>query len=582
MKRWFGRFFTSIGVLVVVLAVVGVVVALSSREKVPERTVLLIDFEQQALEAVPQDPLAGIVLSERIIVRELVDALDAAAADDRVKGVIARIGGGHPMAMTQEFRQAVQRFRASGKPAIAFAETLGEVGPGNTGYYLAAAFDEIYLQESGDIGLVGLAANSMFVRGMLDKLELEPRFDHRHEYKNAMNMLTERAFDEAHREATGAIIESMFTVMSSDIAADRGMSAAEFAALVDRGPYLGGEAVDASLVDGLAYRDEVFARVEELSGGAFETLSPAAYLAIEGGPHDEGTGVALIYGNGGVQRGQSSFDPLSGSVAMGSDTVTRAFRDALEDDDVKAILFRVDSPGGSYVASDAIWRMTVKAREAGKPVVVSMGNVAASGGYFVSMASDRIIAQPGTVTGSIGVVGGKFLTRDFWEENFGITWDTVQTSANAGMYVGLHDYTEGGWARYQAWLDRVYDDFTGKVARGRGMSREAVHEVAKGRVWTGAQSIDNGLVDGVGGFAEAQAAVRELLSLAPDAPLHIKIFPVEKPWFQRLVPGSEPDSAAVAAVRALEQFQPLVKMLRQAGVLGERHALEMPVEIDVR
>lgn len=582
MKRWFGRFFTSIGVLVVVLAVVGVVVALSSREKVPERTVLLIDFEQQALEAVPQDPLAGIVLSERIIVRELVDALDAAAADDRVKGVIARIGGGHPMAMTQEFRQAVQRFRASGKPAIAFAETLGEVGPGNTGYYLAAAFDEIYLQESGDIGLVGLAANSMFVRGMLEKLELEPRFDHRHEYKNAMNMLTERAFDEAHREATGAIIESMFTVMSSDIAADRGMSAAEFAALVDRGPYLGGEAVDAGLVDGLAYRDEVFARVEELSGGAFETLSPAAYLAIEGGPHDEGTGVALIYGNGGVQRGQSSFDPLSGSVAMGSDTVTRAFRDALEDDDVKAILFRVDSPGGSYVASDAIWRMTVKAREAGKPVVVSMGNVAASGGYFVSMASDRIIAQPGTVTGSIGVVGGKFLTRDFWEENFGITWDTVQTSANAGMYVGLHDYTEGGWARYQAWLDRVYDDFTGKVARGRGMSREAVHEVAKGRVWTGAQSIDNGLVDGVGGFAEAQAAVRELLSLAPDAPLHIKIFPVEKPWFQRLVPGSEPDSAAVAAVRALEQFQPLVKMLRQAGVLGERHALEMPVEIDVR
>ena len=582
MKRWLGRFFTSIGVLVVVLAVVGVVVALSSREKVPERTVLLIDFEQQALEAVPQDPFAGLVLSDRIIVRELVDALDAAAADDRVKGVIARIGGGHPMAMTQEFRQAVQRFRASGKPAIAFAETLGEVGPGNTGYYLAAAFDEIYLQESGDIGLVGLAANGMFVRGMLEKLELEPRFDHRHEYKSAMNMLTERAFDEAHREATSAIIESMFTVMSSDIAADRGMNAAEFAALVERGPYLGGEAVDARLVDGLAYRDEVFARVEELTGGAFETLSPAAYLKIDGGPHDEGTGVALIYGSGGVQRGQSSFDPLFGSVAMGSDTVTRAFRDALADDDVKAILFRVDSPGGSYVASDAIWRMTVKAREAGKPVVVSMGNVAASGGYFVSMASDRIIAQPGTVTGSIGVVGGKFLTRDFWEENFGITWDTVQTSANAGMYVGLHDYTEEGWARYQAWLDRVYDDFTGKVARGRGMSRDAVYEVAKGRVWTGTQSIDNGLVDGLGGFAEARAAVRELLALAPDAPLHIKVFPAEKPWFQRLLPGSEPDSAAVAAVRALEQFQPLAKLLRQAGVVGERHALEMPAEIDVR
>ena len=584
MKRWFGRLFTSIGVLVVLLAVVGVVIALISQDRVPGRTVLLLDFEQQAIETVPQDPAARVMLGHRITVRELVDALDAAAADDRVKGVIARIGGGHPVAMTQEFRQAVQRFRASGKPAIAFAETFGELGPGNTGYYLAAAFDEIYLQESGDIGLVGLAANGMFLRGTLEKLELEPRLGNRYEFKNAMNTLTERAFDAAHREAVGAIIESMFAVMSSDIAADRAMSTAEFAALVDRGPYFGGEGVDAGLIDGLAYRDEVFARVEKLTGGDFETLSPAAYLKIEGGPHEKGTGVALIYGSGGVQRGQSSFDPLFGDAAMGSDTVTRAFREALEDDDIKAILFRVDSPGGSYVASDAIWRMTVKAREAGKPVVVSMGNVAASGGYFVSMASDRIIAQPGTVTGSIGVVGGKFLTREFWEENFGVTWDSVQTSANAGMYGGLHDYTEHGWARHQAWLDRVYDDFTDKVARGRGMSQAEVHALAKGRVWTGTQSIENGLVDGVGGFAEARGAVRELLALAPDAPLHIKVFPAAKPWYQRLIPGSEQDSAAVtvAAVRALEQVQPLAKLLRQTGLVGERHALEMPVDVDIR
>ena len=583
MKRWFTRIFMTIGLTVVLLAGVGVVIALLARDRVPERTVLLIDFEQAAIEAVPQDTFARLALSDRIVVRELVDALDAAAGDDRVKGVIARIGGGHPMAMTQEFRQAVQRFRANGKPAIAFAETLGEVGPGNTGYYLAAAFDEIYLQESGDIGLVGLASHGMFLRGALEKLELEPRLDHRHEYKNAMNMLTERAFDAAHREAIAAIIDSMFAVMSNEIAADRGLSPAEFAALVERGPFLGREALDAGLIDGLAYRDEVFARLEALAGGSFETLSPRAYLKIEGGPHEKGAGVAMIYGSGGVQRGQSRFDPLFGDASMGSDTVTRAFREALEDDDIKAILFRVDSPGGSYVASDAIWRMTVQAREAGKPVVVSMGNVAASGGYFVSMASDRIIAQPGTVTGSIGVVGGKFLTREFWEENFGITWDSVQTSANAGMYVGLHDYTEHGWARHQAWLDRVYDDFTDKVARGRGMSQAEVHALAKGRVWTGEQALENGLVDGLGGLAEAQAAIRESLGLAPDAPLHIRVFPAEQPWYADLIPGGQPRSDELgAALHALETLQPLARLLRQAGLVGTRHALEMPAEVDVR
>ena len=580
--RWIFRTFAVIGGLVVVAVCVGIAVAILTRERVPERAVLLIDFEREAIEAVPQDALARLMLADRIVVRDLVDALDAAAGDDRVKAVIARIGGGHPVGMTQEFRQAIERFRASGKPAIAFAETLGEVGPGNTGYYLAAAFDEIYLQESGDIGLVGLAANSPFVRGALDKLELAPRLDHRYEYKNAMNTLTERAFDEAHREATAAIIESMFEVMSRDIAADRGLGEAEFRALVDRGPYLGIEAVEAGLVDGLAYRDEVFSRVEELTGGKFETLGAARYLKVAGRPHEKGTGIALIYGDGGVQRGESGYSGLFGSSSMGSDTVTRAFREALEDDDIEAILFRVDSPGGSYVASDAIWRMTVKAREAGKPVVVSMGNVAASGGYFVAMASDRIIAQPGTVTGSIGVVGGKFLTRDFWEENFGITWDSVQTSANATMYTGLYDYDEHGWARHQAWLDRVYEDFTDKVARGRGKSRDAVHEVAKGRVWTGTQALENGLVDAVGGFAEARLALRESLGIASDAPLHIRIFPAEKPWYQQLLPGSGEAAAAAAAVQALEQVQPAARLMRQVGVLGPPHELELRAVPEIR
>jgi protease IV len=362
------------------------------------------------------------------------------------------------------------------------------------------------------------------------------------------------------------------------------MSPEAFAALVQRGPFLGGEAVDAGLIDGLAYRDQVIARIEELAGAELEALGPRAYLRRNGRPHERGTGVALIYGDGAVQRGRSGYDPIFGATSMGSDTVSKAFRDAIEDDEIRAIILRIDSPGGSYVASDAIWRMTVKAREAGKPVVGTMGNTAASGGYFVAMATDLIIAQPGTITGSIGVLGGKLLTEAAWEENLGVRWDWEQTHPNAGMYGGLQDYTEQGWQRHQDWLDRVYDDFTAKVAAGRGMSQGEVHEVAKGRVWTGAQSLEIGLVDRLGGFGEAYAAVRELLAIEADAPLDIRVLPRPRPWYERLRRGGEeaPPVSLAAAVRVLEELQPLARDLRRAGVIGDRHALEMPLEVEVR
>ncbi|QOC21810.1 S49 family peptidase [Wenzhouxiangella sp. AB-CW3] len=585
MLHWLNRFFFTIGFLVVLAVVIGLSLFLLTRDQVPENGVLLIDFEQTAIESIPPDALAGMLLGEQLKVRDLVDALDAAATDDRIHAVVARIGSGHPMAMSQEFRQAIIRFRESGKPAVAFAETIGEVGPGNTGYYLATAFDEIYLQESGDIGLIGLSVQSMFLRGMLDKLELEPRWDNRYEYKNAQNMIVEREYTDAHREAEYAVANSMFDQMVEDIVADRDLSPEELRELIDRGPFYGIEAVEAGLIDGLAFRDEVFAQLEERLGQDFETLGPRRYLKINGRPHAKGTGVALIFGDGAVVRGSSGFDPITGMTFMGSDTVTGAFREAIEDDNIRAIVLRVDSGGGSYVASDAIWRMTQLAREAGKPVVVSLGNVAASGGYYVAMGADRIIAQPGTITGSIGVLAGKLLTESFWEERLGITWDRIETSANAGMYVGLEDYTEHGWARHQAWLDRVYEDFTGKAAAGRGMSREAMHELAKGRIWSGRQALESGLIDQVGGFGEAWAAVRELLELEVDAPLHVQGFPAELPWYQRLMEGSqEPEvSASVqAAVEVLEQVQPVARALRRAGVLDQPHALEMPHEIDIR
>ena len=468
MKKFLARTLMLIGAWVVVMAIVGAIATLMSQEELPERIVLEIDFEREFAEYIPTDPLASVLMEQTVSVRDIVDALDQAATDERVMALVARAGTPRMgLAEIQEVRDAVLAFRKSGKPTVAYAETFGEFGPGNGAYYLAAAFDRIYLQPSGDIGLTGLMAESAFVSGTLEKLGLSPRMDHRYEYKNALNMFTEKKYTQPHREAILQIIESQFGQIVQGIAAGRGLEADAVRALVDRGPFLGKQALAENLVDGLTYRDEVQAIIDDDLGEETERVSLFSYLRQMGRPYNEGEAIALIYGVGGVHRGKSEYSAALSGPTMGSDSVSAAFRSAVQDDTVRAILFRVDSPGGSYVASDTIWRETVRAKEAGKPVIVSMGNVAGSGGYFVAAAADKIVAQPGTITGSIGVVGGKMLTAELMEK-IGISSDEVHTSTNATMWSSSLDYTPQQWHRITTWLDHVYADFTQKVAQGKG------------------------------------------------------------------------------------------------------------------
>jgi protease-4 len=327
----------------------------------------------------------------------------------------------------------------------------------------------------------------------------------------------------------------------------------------------------------------VYTSVKEQIGAPARLLYLSKYLERAGRPHTQGETIALIYGVGGVQRGESGYDPLFDGLSMGADTITAAFRAAVEDEDVKAILFRIDSPGGSYVASDAIWRETVRAREAGKPVIVSMADVAGSGGYFVAMAADKIVAQPGTITGSIGVVGGKMLTSGFWNK-LGLSWDEVHTSANATMWSSTQDYTPEQWGRFQAWLDRVYDDFTSKVAAGRKLPKEQVLEVAKGRIWTGEDAKALGLVDELGGFPVALRLAREAAGLPADAKIRLQLFPEpQSPWealLDRLLgeerESSEPETAAALLVRTLRLIQPAVRLARSLGLTPHPGVLVMP------
>jgi protease IV len=565
------RFLAILGALWLIGMVIVLVAVIGTKGRVPSKTILEANFEQPFMEDVPQTPSAQLLLNEKQTLRDVVDAIDRGASDDRVVGMIARIGAAPMgMAQTQEIRDAVQRFRAHKKFAVAYAETFGEFGPGNGAYYLATAFDHIYLQPSGDVGLTGILMESPFIKGTLSKLGMTFHGDHRYEYKNALNFLTETKYTPPHKEAVTAIMNSWFNQMKDGICQARQIAPEKFQSLVDAGPYLGKEAVDAKLVDDVAYRDQVYGKVKSQAGEGAELLYLDKYLNRAGRPHDRGKTVALIFGVGDVTRGRSDYDPVQGSQNMGSDTVAGAIRAAAEDKDVKAILFRVDSPGGSYVASDTIWREVVRAHQAGKPVIVSMGNLAGSGGYFVAMGADKIVAEPGTITASIGVLGGKMLTSGLWNK-VGLSWDEVHDGQNATMFTGTHDYTPAEWARFQAWLDRVYVDFTTKVADGRKLPKEKVLEIAKGRIWSGQDAKNLGLVDELGGYDTALKLAKKAAGIPESDDVKLVVYPRPKTLLQTLIArhgaeNSDKEAVSQTLARILELVQPVARELNAAGI----------------
>ncbi len=565
-----------------ILALVGVgVLYWRDSGRVPERTVLEVDFERGVVENVPDEPVGRYLLKKFMVLRNVTEALNRAAEDRRVVGLVARVGASRMgMAQIQEIRDAVAMFRGKGKPAIAYAETLGEFAPGNGAYYLATAFDRIYLQPSGSVGLTGLISNTSFLRGTLDKLGILPRLARRKEYKTLVNRLTEKQYTDAHREAHQGILASLFGQILKGVSEARTLSVEEVRSLADRGPFLGREAVEADLVDGLAYRDEVYRKVRQEVGEDVRFLDLSDYSRRVGRDRGKGEVIALIYGVGGIRRGKSRYDPATGRFFLGPDTVADAFRSAVEDKEVRAILFRVDSPGGSHVASDTIWREVVRARQEGKPVIVSMGNVAGSGGYYISMAADRIVAQPGTLTGSIGVFAGKMVTTSFWEK-VGVSWDEVHTSENADMWIWTKDYNARQWSRVQGVLDRIYEDFTEKAAAGRKLQKEKLMEVAKGRVWTGEDAKALGLVDELGGFPAALRLAREAAGIPAENGIRMKVFPPRRPrWRTFLEDLLDPRRAGEneVLVRLLETVQPVARIAEDMGIGSPPGGLTMEDE----
>jgi len=530
---------------------------------------LELDLTELPVEPDGDDPLGRLRQRGRRQLRPTLRALHEAGDDPRVVGLVAKVGGTLPWAAMQELRIGVEAFAASGKPAVAWAESFGESGD-TAAYVLATAFDQIWLQPGGGLGLLGVAAETTFLRGLFDRLGVQPEFEQRHEYKNAVNTFTETDLTPEHRESLERLTGSVQAEAVERIAAARRLSATRVQELVDTGPHTASEALEARLVDELGYRDHVHAAVRARVPEDAELLfadrwSPRRSPSL---PRRHRGRVALVQARGTIVSGRTRRGPMGRQ--LGSDSVGAELRATLADDAVRAVVLHVDSPGGSAVASETIWREVCRVRESGRPVVVSMGALAASGGYYIACPADVVVALPGTLTGSIGVFGGKFVLGDLLER-YGITTGAVEQGDHARMFSARRGFAVDERQRLASTIDAIYDDFTAKVAAGRHLQPEQVDALARGRVWTGRDALGVGLVDELGGLRDAVRIARSRAGLPEDAPVTAA---VKVPPLARL--GKARNSEDPRAVASLAAPWPGLGDLTTALGLAAGTELRMP------
>ncbi len=477
------------------------------------------------------NPLLTSLMGDGPTVQSVVNSLRKAKVDTRIRGVVLKPSGPQLLwGKAQEIRDAVLDYKESGKPIVAFLEFGG-----TQEYYLASAADKVFLVPGSPLGLVGVASYEMFIRGALDKIGAHPDMLNAGDFKTAANFYTETTMTPAHREMAESLNRDLYEQIVDGIADGRRLAKSDVRRLIDEGPFLPADAVEAGLVDALVYADEV-KRQEPFSEVNWREISDRDYrqISLASVGLNRGRRIALIYAVGTINSGTGGVD-ITGGEVLGSDTLVRAIRAARTDDSVRAIVLRIDSPGGSAVASDVIWREVMLAK-ADKPVIASMSDLGASGGYYIAMGADTIVAQPATLTGSIGVVAGKITTGGTYEK-VGVTLEPVSNGRFAEIYSPVTPFSDDERAKMQEHIDAIYEQFLTKAAEGRGTTRDAVHDVAQGRVWTGRQAKEHGLIDELGGLGRAIALAKERVGIDADDEVELVAFPRPKSLFELLNEG---------------------------------------------
>lgn len=590
-----GKVFLILGGIVFVLflvAVIGIALLLSASGKaeVPENSVLILSVTGDLPDYAPEDPTAKLFgIEQKQSFSSLITQLRKAKVDERIGAVLLDIN--FPMigwGKADELREAIKDFRTSGKPVYAYME----IGT-NREYYIATSAEKIFLPPAGDLYIQGFAAQAQFYRGSLDKLGIEPQFLKIGKYKNAPDQYTEKEMTEGQREVINAVLDDYYTRIVNTISETRKKTPEDVKALIDNAPYNAMQAKQQGLIDETFYREQVYAELKNRLGYKEEdkirTVSTSEYREV---PADSlglnnGERVAVIYASGAITGGSSNRSPLGGET-VGSDTMVKAINEAAEDKSIKAIVLRIDSPGGSALASDMMW-YAIENAKLKKPVVVSMSDVAASGGYYIACNANKIVAEPSTVTGSIGVFMGKPVMKGFYDW-IGVSNEYVLRGKNAGIFRETVKWEGDELKKMTDSVNNIYfTNFIPKVAKGRNKTDEEVNTIGQGRVWTGAQAKEKGLIDEFGGLERAIEIAKDLANLPADKDVRRVNFPEPRPFFETLFGGgiyaqTQEQKVQEELIKALPED--VRKTLRYASILDQMKRGEammmLPYELEIR
>ena len=519
------------------LILVGVVTLIGSAGKMnmplPKQSVLVINFDDYYGESRSDDLLTELAEVKQYSFYDLVQAIHSAANDSRVKAIAAQISSS-PLGLAQieELRQAVADFQKSGKKAYIFSAGMGNFGNGTGEYLLASAFGEIWMQPNTDIGITGVNIEVPFVRGLLDKIGVQPEFYARHEYKTAMTSVMREDFTPPYKEELKKLGTSVFENVVQNVAASRGVSEKLVKKLINEAPLAAEDALQNGLIDVLGYRADMEDKIKTDTDA--ELVPIDAYIAENREGSSSLPAVAYMVLEGVISEGTSSLPPMSSEAVIGADSVAEELEAMAKDENLKVLVLRINSPGGSYTASKQIWHDVLRLKEKKKiPVVISMGDYAASGGYFVAMAGDRLFADPLSLTGSIGVLGGKMVLSGLWQK-LDVNWGEIKFGQNAGILSANRPFSDSEKAIFNKSLDKVYEDFTLTVSKARNISLAELDKLARGRVWTGVGAKEVGLVDEVGGISEALEAAKNMAEIKPGEPFRVAYYPRAKTLQQKL------------------------------------------------
>lgn len=557
MKR-LGIVFAILVVLAVASAAVGILIAAGGAPAAAlgSPTLLVWRIDRPIVEWTPVLglPLAGD--EDPDTMKELYRAFLRARDDESVAGLAVYVqNASFGLAKAQELRRQMRRLAEAGKPVDCYLETAGEGSNGTLAYFLTTACDSISVAPGGELNLLGLYADSTFYSGTLEKLKIEPHYSHVGRFKSAGETFTRRERGPDTDEAIDAVLDSDFRQIVAAIAESRGLDESRVRELFDGAPWSPAESLAHGLIDHVEYPDEFRDRVEQAIEGGPRLVALSDYRGSSG--RGGGDRIAVVYALGTIVRGSGGIQPFTEEVYLGSDELAEILREIRDDSSIDAVVLRVDSPGGSALASDLMLR-EVELTAAAKPLVVSMSDLAASGGYYIASKATRIVAERATLTGSIGVVGGKLMTRRFQDEVLGITHDTSQRGANADLYSSLSPYSAEQADKVRRDMERIYGDFVAHVAAGRGLDPAAVEEVAQGRVWTGEDAHARGLVDELGGLDRAVELARELAGIAAEGTVRLVFYPEQPSFLDLFRERREPALPASLArlVQAVERPNP--------------------------